>query len=750
MRPLLFLVLLLALISTGGRAADYVRVGAGSYATRAPEGAKRPPALIYRTADPRGGALPPMPSNDWWSSLAWLPFSERQYAHPLAMRAQSNGFRVFYPGPSITANKSAIFGFMPPDGRNDLVIGHSAVAVFAEARVDEFSDWFVTAAFADGARSLKVSYGHGSPFVFANIAEGNPMVTFQSRPEVWAGSANESALGITVNQRHYGLFALRGTTWSGLPSNQWTAHVQGRGYVAVAVLPDAKVETFELFRRYAYNQVTGTQVTWDYDEKTAAVRTTFAFTTTNHEGNAEGTLFALYPHQWTHTTTQLLGLHFDSVRGPMELGAGQSFVTEMKFPGVLPALPPGGTWDKAQLDGFIDQASHVRRGGGGDTYWLGKQLGKWATLIPIAEQTGNSGAIDALTAAVRTNLESFLTAHDMQGQLKQRTLFYHDANWGTLIGYPASYGTDTELNDHHFHYGYFIRAAAELARRDPDWAGDGRFGGMIKLLIRDIASPDRRDAMFPFLRNFDPYAGHSWASGHAKFGDGNNNESSSEAMNAWYGLILWGAATGDRATRDLGVWLYTTEMEAINDYWFDVSGRFHHRDYTPSVVTMVWGGKGANGTWFSANPEMVHGINWLPMHGGSLYLGHYPNYVRKNYDALVAESKSAPWNVWPDTVWMYLALVDPKEAIRQFEARRDGFPVEGGNTKANLYHWLHTLDTFGEVDGTVTAGSPFCAVFKKAGQRTHVAYNFDAQPRVVTFSDGASLTCAPKSFALSR
>ncbi len=46
------------------------------------------------------------------------------------------------------------------------------------------------------------------------------------------------------------------------------------------------------------------------------------------------------------------------------------------------------------------------------------------------------------------------------------------SNWGTLIGYPASYGSDQELNDHHFHYGYFIAAAATLAKFDPTWAAD--------------------------------------------------------------------------------------------------------------------------------------------------------------------------------------------------------------------------------------------------------------------------------------
>src|SRR5688572_27738155 len=163
------------------------------------------------------------------------------------------------------------------------------------------------------------------------------------------------------------------------------------------------------------------------------------------------------------------------------------------------------------------------------------------------------------------------------------------------------------------------------------------------LFRSDIASPDRQDKLFPFLRNFDPYAGHSWASGHAKFGDGNNNESSSEAMNAWGGMILLGEAIGDRKLRDLGIYLYTSELHAIEEYWFDVHGDNRPAEYSPSVVTMVWGGKGVNATWFTAEPEMIHGINWLPITGASLYLGRFPEYAEKNYQALVSECGSTAW-----------------------------------------------------------------------------------------------------------
>jgi len=71
------------------------------------------------------------------------------------------------------------------------------------------------------------------------------------------------------------------------------------------------------------------------------------------------------------------------------------------------------------------------------------------------------------------------------------------------------------------------------------------------------------------LRFFDVYEGHGWANGSQLFGAGNNQESSSESMNFSSGLILWGAATHNQEIRDLGIYLYTTELQAIEQYWFD-------------------------------------------------------------------------------------------------------------------------------------------------------------------------------------
>ncbi len=747
----------LLVLATSLHAADVVKAGAGSYLRGLPDGAKGPPATIFKTDEVRGA----MPTNDWWSSIAWVPLSDAMFPHPLAVRAVEGGLRVWYPGAAIVASNAAIMG----GGGEDILLGHSAVEKFSEARVAGWSDWFVTAQMGDAARGMRLTFGHGSPFVFAEFSGGEPVVTLAKGAEVFSGGEKDAVLGVRIGKKYYGLFAPGGSTWGGIGTTRLAAKSNGKTYFTLALLPDDEAETLALFRQHAHAHVSDSKVAWSFDEKRGVVTTTFSFETKPREGVESGTLFALYPHQWHSGAAKLTGQSYGSVRGPMKLASGREFSTTMNLPAVLPSLPLTASVDKAKLRELLATDLAAQPQLTGDTYWLGKQLGKWATMLPLAEQTGDAASVAECDRRMRAVLENFLSATDAGGAAKTKSVFAYEPAWGALIGLPASYGSDDQLNDHHFHYGYFFRAAGEIARRDPAWAA--KWGDMLRLIVRDVASADRADAMFPFLRCFDPYAGHSWASGHAKFGDGNNNESSSEAVNAWFGLMLLGEATGDKAMRDLGAWLFTTEIAAIEDYWFDVRDELHPAEYTPSVVTMVWGGKGANGSWFSGNPEAVHGINFLPITGASLYLGRWPDYARKNYAALVRENldadtkdaakkgRPAPthdgtaFDSWADILWMYRALTDAADAQKMWDARPADFKPEAGNSLAQTYAWIAALRDLGEVDRTVTADAPFTAVFTKVGKRTHVVWNLGDKPRTVTFSDAVKVECAPNSVSQS-
>jgi endo-1,3(4)-beta-glucanase len=84
-----------------------------------------------------------------------------------------------------------------------------------------------------------------------------------------------------------------------------------------------------------------------------------------------------------------------------------------------------------------------------------------------------------------------------------------------VVGMTPSFGSE-EFNDHHFHYGYFLYAAAVLAANDPALAQ--RYAPVLNLLAAAIGSSanggkgsSSETAHFPDRRTFDAYASHSWA-----------------------------------------------------------------------------------------------------------------------------------------------------------------------------------------------------------------------------------------------
>lgn len=724
--------------ASGDDAAAIVAAGAGSYTTALPDGFNPLPENIYKTGDVKG----PTVTGQWWSSLLWQEFSANLFAHPLAMVSTPEGLAVCYPGAAIVAAESAIMGGgVTKEG--DFRIGLSAGGPFKAAKCGGYSDWFVTAAFEAGDASLKTSFGHGSPFVYCTYAGADPVLTFAQVPQRWAGSDQDAVLGVTVKGNHYGLFGPAGSTWSGLDGSVFTNNSGGKAYLSVALLPDNKPATLEMFKRYAHNHVVDTQV--DFKALPGKVKATYHFKTKALEGSETGTIFALYPHQWKYTSSPLTDMAYKSVRGAMKVGQGSEFITEVPIQGVLPMFPAEGIKDKERMLGYLTAEAKKPAADFADTYWDGKLLGRLATLSGIAEMAGAPDLQKVFVDELKRRLEDWFTASPDE----TAPLFYYNSTWGSLIGSKPSYGSDMPLNDHHFHYGYFIRAAGEIARLDPAWAK--KWEPMVMLLIRDIASPSRSDTMFPYIRCFDKYAGHSWASGDANFADGNNQESSSESLNAWYGMMLWGEATGNTSVRDTGVALFNTERTAVEEYWFDVSGTNFPKEFPQVALGMVWGGKGAFATWFSPDIDCIHGINWLPFTPASIYMGRHPDYVKKNHDRIVEKRKEGSNynNGWGDLVVMFHALSDPAMASAYMN-KTPNCSLEGGNTHAFMYHWIETLNTLGINDASVTADSPFTNVFQKDGVRTYTAYNFGDSPLNVTFSDGTKLVAKPKSLTVQK
>ncbi len=117
------------------------------------------------------------------------------------------------------------------------------------------------------------------------------------------------------------------------------------------------------------------------------------------------------------------------------------------------------------------------------------------------------------------------------------------------------------------------------------------------------------------FRYKDWFDGHSWSAGIFEFGDGRDQESTSEAINAWYGVYLWGLATGNTDVRDLGRLLLAQEIRSAQKYWHIASpDAIYDAPFdSHGSVGILWTSKVDFVTFFGPTAEKVIGIQVLPV-----------------------------------------------------------------------------------------------------------------------------------------
>jgi endo-1,3(4)-beta-glucanase len=610
-------------------------------------------------------------------------------------------------------------------------------------------------AWSSGGHSFQATSGIGMPFLYFTKSAGT-----EARVVVNVGSVTVSGEQILIANSQGGarfaVFGPTGSVWT-QSGNVYTSSLNGKNYWSMAKLPPAPVAAeaaAEAYRKFAYAFPVNTEVVWNFDEATSAVRTDFYITTEAMEGTSTTILQGLLPHQWGYLAEDSpspLGYSYPSIRGELKMLEGNHFATARTFHGILPTLPliPGGSarLQFQDLQQKVALLQHESLSRWTDSYNEGQVLNRLVQTARIADLIGNTVARDQMLDTIRDRLEDWLTAKPGEVAF----LFYYNPTWSTLIGYPAGHGQDTNLNDHHFHWGYFIHAAAFVEQFNPGWVQG--WGGMIDHLIRDAANPSRTDPQYPFLRNFSPYAGHSWANGFATFPFGNDQESSSESMQFNSSLIHWGELTGNKAVRDLGIYLYITEQTATEEYWFDVNERTLKPEYNYSLVSRIWGNGYDNQTFWTSDIAAAYGIELYPVHAGSLYLGHNLDYATKLWNEMAANTgiltNQPNSNLWHDVYWQFLAFTDPARAIDLYESYPNR-SLKFGISDALTYHWIHSMEALGRVDATITADYPIAAAFRKGGQVTYVAHNYHHEALTVRFSDGGELILPPGSMATSR
>lgn len=772
-----------ALLCAGSLSAATIAAGSGTYTDTLPAGLTGPSSEMHRTANVTGA----LPTNEWWSSILFSTTPYRMYAYPSAYKCQvgwdptsgsiRNGILIGFPDMMDAVDYEYYGTDAAAPYRQQLLVngiyqvsGSSVDINAAAVNVDGYSDWSVTPEWrdrTDSTKYFKATFGQGMPYTYFDFGPGvNARIKF---PLDWAwgqfllydhngvqvlasNSVTDDRVTIvfekytTGEKVYYGVFAPAGTVFTLDNNGTWNTHIIDISFPSdsaryLSICPMNAISDLSTFYNYAYAFVTNTRVSWSVNDETAKVNTTFTATTQARQYGQTTTLMALFPHQKKNSTNSYLSQQYSTLRGTMSVVAANSFTVSNEVRGILPILPDQGDHDAAHLKALLATDKAMTMSSTGE-YWHGKELMKIACLIPVASQTGDLSTRAELLTKLKSDLTSWFTY--TPGETNR--FFYYNAAWGSLLGYDNEYGSE-KFNDQHFHFGMFVYASAILALYDPSFVE--QYGDMVELLIRSYASPERSDSLFPFLRCFSPYEGHSWADGRALSDDGNNQESSSESMNSWAAIYLWGLATGNTAYRDLGIYGYTTEYSAIREYYFDVDDDQYHSPYTHTAIGILWGARADHATWFGSEPEDIHGIQMLPQTPSMLYLGYHTAYAQANYNEIVSENGGVE-NTWKDIIWKYQALFDPAAALAKYS---ESITPDSGDSMTALYQWLHFFSAAGTVDTSVYADTPAYGVFNRSGTRLYTCFNMSTASKTVRFyrrSDNALLgtvALAPCSLA---
>jgi endoglucanase Acf2 len=611
------------------------------------------------------GVMPP--TNRWYSSLAFGDEPQSVFAMPVSFTLTEAGFTLGLP--RVDATPVTIFG----SARQDIGVDFDGIA--GRPVVSHADPVAVTMTYADDA---------GEPVADVHLAGGWPVVGLTAMAPVEATltvpflDAGDGLYVADVDGVEYGLVVTDGSVkgqdlvveaggtaqWFAVPAGttiQDFASALGDPVTSVATVPSVGDDTATTSLSYL-NQSDPAKTVTAMPEARAASAGLACDLGTYETVNGTFAVCATGEVAW------------DVPRVAPSTSLDLEGISDEEREAITVAL----TADAQNTDDLP-----------ADSYFGTKALYRIANLADLAVQLGE----DELAAGLLDTLEEQLLmwGDPARCEDQEERCFVYDPEMKGLVGLAPAFGSD-EFNDHHFHYGYLLYASAVAVEHRP--AVEEEIGPMIDVVAATLASAPGSE-LFPEWRNFDPFAGHSWASGISPFADGNNQESSSEAVTAWNGLGAWAAVREDDALGVTAQWMLSAESDAALRVWLrpDLSGfaGFEHE-----IVTLQWGGKRDYATWFSAEPGAMLGIELIPLSPATApALAPADAEAADQIRASVAEA--APEGYEPqfgDYLLMYLALAGPEERDEAWELARalPDTTIDNANSRAYMLAWIAALD----------------------------------------------------------
>ncbi|MEO0322661.1 MAG: glycosyl hydrolase [Myxococcota bacterium] len=628
------------------------------------------------TARFAAGLEAPFPTNAWWQTLALEAGDFVVNAFPYLLQTTDAG--LFVAGPRVREGSTVVESEFIVDWRL------AASEPFRGREIAGYDALSATVRFTSDTSPVEAPLVRGMPYVSMRYAGLTPRLE-SPHPIVRVNGGTAA----TVTGERFEVELGTGQTWVVYTSNPITlamsrnalaATAPFSGWVRVALVPPGAEPA--VLDASAQAVPTGGDVVRRGCGDAARGEIDFVFT---REG--EGPLLTMaLPHHGV-----LLGpdegrpaITHRSARGDMFGVVGDTWTM------TLPLDPGGFDAPRDPAPERLDDVRLALRRGQGvesvatDPYFGGKQVAAMARLALIADALGERDIATAVRGRLAARVAPWL-----EGTMDR---LLYDRTWGGIVaegslGDPAAFFGQGYYNDHHFHYGYHLYAAAALARRDPDWRAANRDN--VDALARDIANASDEDPFFPVQRSLDWYLGHSNAAGLVVFG--RNQESTSEAVNAWYALALWARVTERPELNLLGRLMTAQEILAAQTYWqIEEGSPIYAEPFARNrVVGILYDTRAEYRTFFGENVEFIHGIQYLPFTPVTERLLDRTWMTQAYPVAATALTRTAPpiAEGWRGFLVMARAIFAPDEAWDEAGTLRG---YDDGNSETNTLWWIAT------------------------------------------------------------
>lgn len=739
----------------------------------------------------------PCPTNAWFMDFILDPSQEqldsngdrRTTIWPYNFRARSNGFDVNRP-----------FIRQYPDGRslrNEYQINYDATATnwgWTSAQspaIWRYLDLTLRASETISSRYVK-SFDQlsctlrwnvdGSHYMEAPVVRGMAYSTMRYTAltpvfetantdyhaiatvngNVPSGTVTGTKFKMTINRPYLGNGATETWIMYASSSISFTASASGltatapfTGYIRLAMVADGSGAETALD---TYKDAVPIGGTTSVSVTGNTATTTFSYTKI---GSGSTVMTYCLPHHEAQLSspTYVPNHTFTSIRGTLHAVAGNTWtmsdtlstitwnspnaIDTSKISAITSALAAEKTFQASNLDAT-------------EAYTFGKQISRAARLALIADQLGDTTTRDSIVTSMKTYLNPWLNNSANSSTIYSLT---YDSTWGGILSNnalvtspPGNPNQATEFgnavyNDHYFHWGYYIYAAAVIAHFDSAWATT--YQGKVNDIIRDIANPSpSSDPYFTQLRHYDWYEGHSWAAGLQANGDGRNQESTSEALHAWYGINLWGLATNQADLRNVGRYLQASEKRAAQTYWqMPSTNNIYPSGFaSQKMVALVFANKVFNGTWFGLGDDQIVGIEMMPFTPATHEL-LTQSYVSEMFPVRLAGKATTGTATLPGG-WLgntlgAKAIIDPNAAFTSINALSTGDPEyidKQGASKTNFLWWAAVQNSSNPAPTTTTT-SLSASPTSTAASGANVTLTATVSPSAAgtaTFFDGST------------